>query len=148
MQVGTLFRTRDADLKTKKLDLWLIPWSLTLSDNIDLEHVGLCNSEHWLKQSRSSLLQMFFKIGSFKNFAISMGNTCLRVYSKKVLGLQALLKRVSWGVCSLSLCLHVLCYTKHCTNNSLLSRGKTISYLLELIDHVLLISIRKNIKFC
>ena len=31
-------------------------------------------------------------------------------------------------------------YTKHCTNNSLLSQNKTSSSLLELIDHMLSIS--------
>ena len=31
-------------------------------------------------------------------------------------------------------------YTKHCKNDHLLSRNKTISSLLELIDHVLSIS--------
>ena len=53
--------------------------------------------------------------------------------------------KVTWGVCSLISCLHVLSvlsrmYTKRCTNNYLLSRNKTISSLLILIDHVLPIS--------
>ena len=48
-----------------KLDLWLGPWSLTLSCNIDLELLGLCNSEP-LKQWRSSHSEMFFKIVSLK----------------------------------------------------------------------------------
>ena len=45
---------------------------MTHSYNIDLEPLGLCNSEP-LKQSRSSLSQMFFKIGSLKKFVISTG---------------------------------------------------------------------------
>ena len=50
-----------------------------------------------------------------------------------------------WGACSLISHLKVLSiliktFTKRCSNNSLLSRGKTISSLLDLIGNVLLIS--------
>ena len=53
--------------------------------------------------------------------------------------------KVSWGVCSLISHLHMLSSwsktpTKCCTKNSLLSHDKTISSLLEFIDHVILIS--------
>ena len=52
--------------------------------------------------------------------------------------------KVSWGACSLILSLHVRFWSKtfmkRCTNNSLLSRDKTISCLLELIVHLHLIS--------
>ena len=63
------FQTRDADLNAKKLDLRLRPWSLMLSYNLDLAPFGPCNSEP-LKLSKSSRLQMFFKIRSLKDFAI------------------------------------------------------------------------------
>ena len=59
-------------LKNKKLDLWLIPWNLMPSYNFDLEPLSPCNSEP-LKQSKSSLSQMFFKIVSLKSFAIFAG---------------------------------------------------------------------------
>ena len=54
--------------------------------------------------------------------------------------------KVCGGVCSLISRLHLLSIlikktgTKRCTNNSLLLRDKTISFLLELIDHMLAIS--------
>ena len=60
-QVGTRFRTRDADLKTKN----------QICDS-DLKPLGPCNSKP-LKQSKSSRSQMFFEIGCFKNFAIFTG---------------------------------------------------------------------------
>ena len=66
-QVSTWFRTREPDLKTKKLDLWLRPWSLTPSCNLDLEPLGPCNSEP-LKQSKSSRSQIFFETSSLKDF--------------------------------------------------------------------------------
>ena len=71
MQVGTCFRTKDADLK-KKLDLWLGPWSLTSSYNLDLKPLGPWKTEP-LKKLKSSRFQMFFKIGSIKNSAIFTG---------------------------------------------------------------------------
>ena len=55
-------------LKNKKLELWLGSWSLRVSCNIDLEPLGLCNSDP-LKQSRGTCLQMFFKKGSLEYFA-------------------------------------------------------------------------------
>ena len=53
--------------------------------------------------------------------------------------------KVTWGACFLISCHHMFSiliktFMKRCTNNSLLSRGKTISSLLELKDHVLSIS--------
>ena len=49
--------------------------------------------------------------------------------------------KVSWGVSSLNwLPSWSKTYTKRCTNDSLLSRDKTIFSLLELIDYVLSIS--------
>ena len=53
--------------------------------------------------------------------------------------------KVTSGGCSLISRLHMFSiliktFMKRCTNNSLLSRDKTSSSLLELIDHVLLIS--------
>ena len=71
-QVSTWFRTREPDLKTKKLDLWLRPWSLTPSCNLDLEPLGPCNSEP-LKQSKSSRSQIFFETSSLKDFTIFTG---------------------------------------------------------------------------
>ena len=59
-------------LKNKKLYLWVGLWSLTSSYNLDLEPLGPCNSE-LLKHSKRSLSQMFFKIGSLKNFPIFTG---------------------------------------------------------------------------
>ena len=56
-------------LKNKKLDLWHRPWSLTPSYNPNLKP---SNSEPWTK-SKSSRLQMLFKISSIKNFAIFTG---------------------------------------------------------------------------
>ena len=48
--------------------------------------------------------------------------------------------KVSCGACSLIMRLHVhlilKTFTKRCTNNSLLSRDKAISPLLELVGHV------------
>ena len=57
-------------------------------------------------------------------------------------------RKVSWGACSLKsrlyVRLHVLFWsktsTKRCTDNCLLSRDNIISFLLELIYHVLSIS--------
>ena len=71
-QVGIWFRMREPDLKTKKLDLWLRPWSLTPSCNLDLEPLGPCNSEP-LKQSKSSRSQIFFQTSSLKDFTIFTG---------------------------------------------------------------------------
>ena len=53
--------------------------------------------------------------------------------------------KVSWGACSLIPRLHVLLiliehFRERLLNSSLLSRDKTISFLLDLTDHVLLIS--------
>ena len=53
--------------------------------------------------------------------------------------------KVGCGICSLNCAftcfwIWLKIYTKHCTNNSLLSSDKTISFLLELIYHVLSIS--------
>ena len=51
--------------------------------------------------------------------------------------------KVSWGACSRLHGFSILIKNFHekcCTNNSLLSRDKKISYLLELIGYVLLIS--------
>ena len=77
-QVGTQFRTKDANLKTKNYNCDL--WSLALSHIIDLEPLGLCNSEP-LKQSRSSCLQMFFKIaGSKKFFNIHRKQLCWSLF--------------------------------------------------------------------
>ena len=61
-----------AKLKTKKLDLWVRPWSLTPSYNLNLEPLGWCNSEP-LKKLKSSRSQVIFEIGSINNFAIFTG---------------------------------------------------------------------------
>ena len=59
-------------LKNKKWDLWVRPWSLTSSYNLDLEPFGRCNSEP-LKKSKSSRSQIIFELSSIKNFAIITG---------------------------------------------------------------------------
>ena len=124
-------------LKNKKLDLWLGPWSLTPSYNLDLELLGPCNIEP-LKQSKSSRSQMFFEIGTLKNSAIFTGKHlcwCLFLIKLRAFRPATFLKRdsntgiscgyckifrwlllkvlpqyskVSWGACSLIFRLHVL----------------------------------------
>ena len=59
MQVGTCFRTRGVDLKTNTS-----PVTRTLKPESVIQS---------LKKLKSSRLQMFFKIGSIKNFAILTG---------------------------------------------------------------------------
>ena len=59
MQVRTCFRTRGVDLKTKTS-----PATRTLKPDSAIQS---------LKKLKSSRLQMFFKIGSIKNFAILTG---------------------------------------------------------------------------
>ena len=59
-------------LKNKKIDLWVGPWSLTPSYNLNLEPLGRCNSEP-LKKSKSSRSQLFFELSRIKNFAIFTG---------------------------------------------------------------------------
>ena len=56
--------------------------------------------------------------------------------------------KVSWGVCSLlfDFSLWSKSYTKHCTNNYLLLRDKTISALLELIGHACALNFRMFLK--
>ena len=54
------------------LDLWLGPRSLTPLQNLDLKPVGPCKIEPFKKLKRNSL-QMFFKIGSIKKFAMFTG---------------------------------------------------------------------------
>ena len=71
-EIGTRFSTKDADLKTKKLGLWLGSWILTTSYNLNLEPLDPCDSEP-LKTVQSSRSQIFFEIGSLKNFAIFTG---------------------------------------------------------------------------
>ena len=63
------------------------------------------------------------------------------------LKVQRQYSKVSWGICSLFWFCVFTCfriwlktYAKRCTNNSLLSGDKTISFLLELIYHVFSIS--------
>ena len=77
--------------KKQKLDLWLRPWSLTPSYNLDLKPVGSCKSET-LKKLKSSPLQIIFKIGSIKNSAIFTGkHMCWGLFLIKVAeGLQRL----------------------------------------------------------
>ena len=69
MQVGTCFRARDADLKTKTR-----PMTRTLKPDVVIQSrpLGSCNRES-LKKLESGSLQMFCKIGSIKNFAIFTG---------------------------------------------------------------------------
>ena len=50
---------------------------------LDLKRLGLGISES-LKQSGSSRSQMFFKVGSLKNFAIFTGNTYVGVSFLKI----------------------------------------------------------------
>ena len=62
MQVGTCFRTRDADLKTKTR-----PVARTLKPDVVIQSrpfkpLGPCKSEP-LEKLKSNRLQMFFKIG-------------------------------------------------------------------------------------
>ena len=61
-----------------------------LSYNINIDHkpLGPCNSEP-LQTSRSSHLQMLFKIGCLKNLVISTGNTCSGVSFYKTADLKA-----------------------------------------------------------
>ena len=59
-------------LKNKKAGLWVGPWSLTPSYNLNLELLGRCNSEP-LKKSKSGRLQLFFELSGIKNFAIFTG---------------------------------------------------------------------------
>ena len=66
MQVGTCFRPRDAELKTKTR-----PLTRTLKPD-DLKLLGQRKDEP-LKKLKSSRLQMFFKIGNIKHFAIFIG---------------------------------------------------------------------------
>ena len=110
--------------------LWFGPWTLALSYNIDLEHIGLYNREP-LKQSRSSRSHIFFKIGSLK-ISPYLQETCCGLFLIKLV--RFLISRFhllpSWSKS----------YTKCSKNNSLLSCDKIISSLLELIDHVLSIS--------
>ena len=183
MQVGTCFRTRDADLKkTRHVTRTLHD---TSSCNLDLKPLGPCKSEP-LKKLKSSRLQMFFKIGSIKNFAIFTGkHLCWGLFLIKLqtptqtptevfpVDIAKFLRIVflyntsggcfwqsyhgtvkSAGVPVLwfraSTCFRFWSktFTKRCTNNSLLSRDKTISSLLELIGQVLSISeyFSKNIN--
>ena len=77
---------------------------------------------------------MFSKIGSYKNFTIfTRKHLCWGLFLIKLQDFRpsSFLKRDfnTGGSC-----------TKRYTNNSLLSRQKTIASLLELIDHVLSIS--------
>ena len=84
-------------LKNKKLELWLGSWSLRVSCNIDLEPLGLCNSDP-LKQSRGTCLQMFFKKGSLEYFAKFTGKQlCWRLFLIKLqtFGSATFLKRDS-----------------------------------------------------
>ena len=59
-------------LKNKKAGLWVGPWSLMPSYNLNLELLGRCNSEP-LKKSKSGRLQLFFELSGIKNFAIFTG---------------------------------------------------------------------------
>ena len=61
---------------------------LSCNINIDHETLGPCNCEP-LQPSRSSHLQMLFKIGCLKNLVISIGNTCSGVSFYKTAGLKA-----------------------------------------------------------
>ena len=71
MQVGTCFRMRDENLKTKTRHVTqtLKPDIITQSR---FKPLVPCISEP-LKKLKSSYLQMFFKIDSIKNFAILKG---------------------------------------------------------------------------
>ena len=83
MQVGSFFRTRDDDLKTK---------SLTPSYNLDLKPSGSCNSQPLKKPS---YLHMLFKVGSSKNFAIFTGkHLCWALFLIKFKGLQLFKNRL------------------------------------------------------
>ena len=153
MQVGTCFRTRDADLK-QKLDLWLGPWSLTPSYNLYLKPLGPCKSEP-MKKLKGSRLLMFYKIGSIKKSVIFTGKH-LRWCPLRIAFLYNPSGGCFWqsyhGTVKSAVVLVLLfrastCFqfwskpfVKRCTDNSLLSRDKTISSLLELIGHVLSIS--------
>ena len=70
MQVGTCFRARDVDSKTKTRPVTRTPKPDAY--NLHLKPLGRCKSEPF-KKLKSSRLQMFFKIGSIKNFAIFTG---------------------------------------------------------------------------
>ena len=68
-----LLQEERRQLKNKqKLELWLRSWTLTPSYNLDLKPLSPCKGEP-LKKLKSCRLQMFFKIGSIKNFAIFTG---------------------------------------------------------------------------
>ena len=151
------------------MDLWLGPRSLTPSYNLDLKPLGPYKSEP-LKKLKSSRLQMFFKIGSIKNFAIFTGkHLCWGLFLIKLQVLPVDIAKflriaflcntsggcfwqsyhgtvksagvpVLWFRASTCFRFWSKTFTKSCTNNSLLSRDKTISSLLELISHVLSIS--------
>ena len=64
--------TNSTKLKNKKLDLWVGPWSLTPSYNLNLETLDWCNSEP-MKKSKSSRSQLFFELNRIKNLAIFTG---------------------------------------------------------------------------
>ena len=85
MQVGTCFRTRDADLKKTG------PVTQTLYDtsscNLDLKPLGPCKSEP-LKKLKSCRFQMFFKIDSIKNCNIYRETPVLGSLFNKVAGLK------------------------------------------------------------
>ena len=74
MQVGTSFRTRDANLKTKvrPVTQTMKPDAVIQFSNLDLTPLDPFKSEP-LNKLKSSRLQMFFKIGSVNNFAIFRG---------------------------------------------------------------------------
>ena len=82
MQVVNSFRTRDAGVNKKKLDLWLGPWSLVPSCNLDLKPLGPFKSEP-LKKLKRSLLDMFCKIGIIY-LQYSQETTCVGVSFLKI----------------------------------------------------------------
>ena len=121
------------------------PWSLMPSYNLDLEDVGQCNSEP-LKQSKSSRWQMFFEIGSLKNFAIFTGKnsntgascghyriflrTAFFIEHLRWLLLTVLLQHsnVSWSVCSLISHLYVLSILNNNLHKTLRKQIFTITW--------------------
>ena len=113
---------------------------------------------------------MFFKVVSIKNFGSRSlfwkieSNTGVSCRYCKLFTISFLIEhlatsdsptknsKVSWCVCVLISRLHVLwvlikTLRKRCTNNSLLSRDKKISSLLELIGHVRSVSVYALDKF-